>query len=159
MMKILIYKRTHTGDPDKNGCFGIYDCMGRIRDYNYDAVIGVGGTGREPVSYGIDKKINWVGITPAKKASNTSPVHVKFDTFLLFEHEGPLLEAMAPHLAHRLYDGKARFLLTGYSKSEQKEAEAILEWALKIKKKKITPNIIQKKKSCHSRCKPLGKDK
>jgi hypothetical protein len=30
-MRTLIYKRTHTGDPDANGCFGIYDCMGRVR--------------------------------------------------------------------------------------------------------------------------------
>jgi len=42
-MRILIYKRTHTGDPDLKGRFGIHDCMGRVRDYDYDAVIGVGG--------------------------------------------------------------------------------------------------------------------
>ena len=46
-MKVLVYKRTHNGDPDANGCFGAYDCMGTVRDRQYDAVIGVGGIGPE----------------------------------------------------------------------------------------------------------------
>ena len=40
---VMIYKRTHNGDPDSTGVFGINDCMGRIRDRNYDAVNGTGG--------------------------------------------------------------------------------------------------------------------
>jgi hypothetical protein len=39
-MRILTYKRTHVGDPDQDGRFGIYDCMGRVRNYPFDAVIG-----------------------------------------------------------------------------------------------------------------------
>ena len=35
-MRILTYKRTHTGDPDPSGRFGIYDCMGHVRDYDCD---------------------------------------------------------------------------------------------------------------------------
>jgi hypothetical protein len=66
-MHILTYKRTHIGDPDSNGCFGINGCMGRVRGFNFDAVIGVGGIGWEPKSYGIDKKINWIGFKPYKK--------------------------------------------------------------------------------------------
>lgn len=27
-MKVLVYKRTHTGDPSENGVFGESDCMG-----------------------------------------------------------------------------------------------------------------------------------
>jgi hypothetical protein len=38
-MRTLIYKRTHTGDPDASGCFGIFDCMGRVRALDFDAVI------------------------------------------------------------------------------------------------------------------------
>ena len=37
---VLIYKRTHTGDPDKNGIFGINNCMGSVRDWEFYAVIG-----------------------------------------------------------------------------------------------------------------------
>ena len=57
-MRILIYKRTHTGDPDpEHGIFGeaadeATDCMGKVRGYGFDAVIGVGGTGLEPQSQG-----------------------------------------------------------------------------------------------------------
>ena len=61
-MPVFIYKRTHTGDPDKNGCFGIEDCMGEKRSWEYDAVIGIGGRGAEAESYGIDRKVNWIGI-------------------------------------------------------------------------------------------------
>ena len=66
-MRILTYKRTHTGDPDINGVFGSHDCMGQVREYDFDAVIGIGGIGAEPRSYGIDRKINWVGINAKKK--------------------------------------------------------------------------------------------
>jgi len=38
-MRILTYKRTHTGDPSPDGVFGVHDCMGRIRDLSYDAII------------------------------------------------------------------------------------------------------------------------
>ena len=46
-LRILVYKRTHVGDPDVAGRFGINHCMGSVRGYHYDAVIGVGGMGRE----------------------------------------------------------------------------------------------------------------
>jgi hypothetical protein len=31
-MRVLVYKRTHNGDPDASGCFGAYDCIGTVRD-------------------------------------------------------------------------------------------------------------------------------
>jgi hypothetical protein len=46
-MRILVYKRTHKDDPNADRCFGAYDCMGTLRDCEYDAVIGVGGIGAE----------------------------------------------------------------------------------------------------------------
>ena len=46
-VRILIYKRTHNGDPDAKGCFGACDCMGSVRSRSFDAVIGVGGIGPE----------------------------------------------------------------------------------------------------------------
>ena len=68
-MRILTYKRTHVGDPDEHGRVGIYGCMGRVRNYGFDAVIGIGGIEREPKSFGIDRKINWVGINPKRRPS------------------------------------------------------------------------------------------
>jgi len=61
-MRILVYKRTHTGDPDLNGCFGVYDCMGSVMNLQYDAVIGVGDIGFEAQAIGISGKISWIGI-------------------------------------------------------------------------------------------------
>ena len=59
-MRTLIYKRTHHGDPDATGQFGIHDCMGRGRAWDFEAVIGVGGVGPEPRSQGLDCKVNWI---------------------------------------------------------------------------------------------------
>ena len=43
-LKILVYRRTHTGDPSREtGECGIHDCMGQVRDWAFDAVIGIGG--------------------------------------------------------------------------------------------------------------------
>ncbi len=60
--RILVYKRTHNGDPDEAGVFGCNDCMGTVRDRNFDAVIGVGGI--SATSYKMDRKITWIGIRP-----------------------------------------------------------------------------------------------
>jgi hypothetical protein len=29
-VRVLVYKRTHNGDPDQFGCFGVHDCMGEV---------------------------------------------------------------------------------------------------------------------------------
>ena len=129
-MRILTYKRTHVGDPDSLGRFGINDCMGRIRAFHYEAVIGVGGVGREPRIAGIDRRINWVGIGP-KRIPNVHGARaeiVQFDHFVLLEKTGPPVESLAPTLAHRMYGG-CRFILTAYSNTEKAEAIAIVDWA------------------------------
>jgi hypothetical protein len=51
-MRGLIYKRTHDDDPE-DGVFGVYDCMTSVRSWNFDAVIGVGGIGKQPTGLGI----------------------------------------------------------------------------------------------------------
>jgi hypothetical protein len=39
-MRTLIYKRTHSGDPDpKAGVFGCNNCMNTVRGWGFDAVI------------------------------------------------------------------------------------------------------------------------
>ena len=156
-MRILTYKRTHMGDPDQNGRFGIHDCMGRVRGYTFDAVIGIGGIGSEPHSYHIDRKINWVGITPHKRQHSIGdPLEITFENFLLLEEYGPPLESLAPLLAKRMYDHGARLLLDGYTDAEFKEARAILDWSLKQKLPKAFSLANAKgKRGCKSKCRPL----
>ena len=42
------------------------DCLGSIRDRDFDAVIGVGGIGSEARAEGIARQVNWIGIGPHK---------------------------------------------------------------------------------------------
>ena len=39
-MRTLIYKRTHPGDPGPEGQFGIHGCMGQVRTWGFEAVVG-----------------------------------------------------------------------------------------------------------------------
>jgi hypothetical protein len=157
-MRILTYKRTHVGDPDKDGRFGIHNCMGRVRNYDFDAVIGIGGAGSEPRSFGIDRKINWVGINARRKRRmGNKGVEVTFEKFVLLEEHGPLLETLAPSLARRMYEGGARILLNDYSDLEFREATAILQWSLRQ-----TLRERDGSKNAHgyrNRCQPAAKTK
>lgn len=126
-MNILTYKRTHIGDPDsRSGEFGVSDCMGRVRGLQYGAVIGVGGIGAEPRSHGIAGRINWVGVVPRKRSSTKRGPVVGFDKFVYFGAAGVPLHIVAPNLARRMYEGKARYLLFDYGVEEKSEAEAIV---------------------------------
>jgi hypothetical protein len=129
-LRTLIYKRTHEGDPDSTGQFGIYDCMGRVRGWKFEAVIGVGGVGAESISHGLTGKVNWIGVGPHKRsvAARRGPI-VTFDRFLLLGSDGPDLEALAPQLAERIYSNNIRAIMNGLSDSEQKEVETILALA------------------------------
>ena len=126
LMRTLIYKRTHTGDPDAAGRFGIHGCMGRVRRWSFDAVIGIGGLGEEPSRHGIDGRITWIGIGPHETlAEDARGPLVTFDHFLLLDTRGPLLYDHAPHLAKHMYDGRVRVLLEPTAK-EAKEIARIL---------------------------------
>lgn len=153
-MRILTYKRTHVGDPGSSGRFGINDCMGRVRSFRYDAVIGVGGTGYEPRSHGIDRKVNWVGINP-KRVSHVSGYRggiIEFEHFILLENDGPLLQSLAPNLARRIYSG-GRYILDSYSETEKAEAAAVIEWARHISSSStVSPTFRIKQKRCHIKC-------
>jgi hypothetical protein len=129
-MRVLVYKRTHNGDPDAAGCFGAFDCMGTVRDREFDAVVGVGGIGPEAVSNGIDRQVNWVGIGPHKRhvAGKRGP-EVLFDHFLYFGTDGPDFPSLAPQLAARLYGDNVRSILDGMTAAEQAEAEGIVRLA------------------------------
>ncbi len=128
-MKILVYKRTHVGDPGPDGCFGVYDCMGAVRDRDYDAVIGVGGIGSEPKSHGIAGKVNWIGIGPHKTDNGKRGPDVTFDHFAYYGSDGAEFVDCAPILAKRIYDHNVRSILQGLTDEEYAEALAIVAWA------------------------------
>lgn len=128
-MRTLIYKRTHEGDPDsKTGTFGIYGCMGRVRAWDFEAVIGVGGTSARPKW--LVRRINWVGIGARKGRRHADgwPL-VTFDHFVQYSLQGaaaPEFGCVAPHLAERLYSTNVRLLIRDLDPIEQAEVRRIL---------------------------------
>ena len=135
-MKILIYKRTHIGDPDGKRQFGNEGCMGRVRGFAFDAVIGVGGISGWPKQQGIAWKINWVGRLPQKTANPFDPrgplVLFGPRDFRLFEHQGPLLADESPLLAKKVFGSRARFFFGSLSPAERKEAQRLLHRILDL---------------------------
>lgn len=130
-MRVLIYKRTHTGDPDERGVFGVKDCMGRVRALSYDAVIGVGGVGAEPVREGIASKITWMGINPSFGPIYGRGPLVTFEHFLLFDENGPEFESWAPKTAKRFYRRNARYFIHNLDATDKSELRGIIDWAIK----------------------------
>lgn len=128
-MKTLVYKRTHNGDPDAGGRFGIHDCMGQVRGYGYEAVIGVGGVGDEPETWGIAGKVNWIGIGPHKTEDGKRGPLVTFDHFLQFGADAPDFLALAPKLASRMYSNNVRLVMNKVDDHERREIAAILTLA------------------------------
>ncbi|MBA2882086.1 hypothetical protein HNR65_002420 [Desulfosalsimonas propionicica] len=129
-MKILVYKRTHQGDPGPDGCFGIHDCMGSVRDRVFDAVIGVGGIGAEAQSQGISGMINWIGVGPHKREVGKRGSEVTFEHFVYYGKEGLDFRLNAPLLAERMYTYNVRSALDGLTDDEKTEAMAIVQLAL-----------------------------
>jgi len=129
-MRVLIYKRTHKGDPDNKGVFGNQDCMGRIRNWNYDAVIGIGGKttfkGDEDIKY----KINWIGLKPQRfSADSKRGDYVAFSHFALFEEKGKKIAVHYPKLFEYMYSSRKRFDMTStLPEGVSKEVEEILEY-------------------------------
>ena len=129
--RVLIYKRTHRGDPGSDGIFGIHDCMGKVRDREYDAVIGVGGVRPWKGEEGIACKVNWIGIAPTKHKGDGRGSLVAFDKYVLFDDKGPLLKELAPNLYNYMYVDAHRRLIMSPLLSEvlQKEIRVILKLA------------------------------
>lgn len=116
LARILIYKRTHDGDPDASGRFGIQDCMGRVRSFGFDGVIGVGGVSAWPVSQGIDKKVNWVGRRPLSvsnpvRGARAPVLEFARSDFALFERRGPRLADISPALASHVCGVRLRYFI------------------------------------------------
>lgn len=111
-MRVLIYKRTHKNDPNEKGIFGIRDCMGNIRNWGYDAVIGIGGKSAWRNDTDIRYKINWIGLGPRRIGSpNRRADMVVFAHFELYEGNGLNIKDHYPNLYDYMYvDGnKKRF--------------------------------------------------
>ena len=123
------------GDPDKSGKFGIHDCMGGVRRWRFDAVIGVGGKSPDPGSEDIARKINWIGIGPTRKAGAPRDFRgpfVTFEHFVFLEETGPDLEKRAPNLFRHMFEDQhmRRFVMSRSLPSEmQEEVRNILRWA------------------------------
>ena len=129
-MRTLVYKRTHTGDPDSEGRFGIRDCMGRVRTWAFDAVIGIGGVGPEACANDLANKVTWVGVGPHREwvPNRRGPI-VTFDHFVLYDAHGPSFTELAPALARRVYAKHIRVLITGLSAQERREVDRVLALA------------------------------
>ncbi len=128
--RILVYTRTHSGDPDAGGCFGAHDCMGTVRDREFDAVIGVGRIGDEPRTHEIAGNVNCIVIGPHKAtAPSKRGPNVRFDHFHDFGTEGPDFKKVAKELAKRMYDHNVRHIIDDFTDAEYAEALALLKLA------------------------------
>ncbi len=85
--------------------------MGNVRNWEFDAVIGIGGIGSEPQSHGIAGRVTWVGRKP-KKQQGLSGVGmlVTFESFTLLDSNGPLLlELLQTLLEECMRAGSVRY--------------------------------------------------
>lgn len=159
-MRILTYKQTHIGDPSLRAAWGETGCMGQVRNGRYDAVIGVGGIGPEPREEGIARKLTWIGVGgQAVQTDVAGNSIVLFPKFNRWGTKGPLLADLAPNLAARMYDGAVRHLSVGYTATEQREAEAVIEWFLSGGRKTINGTRVamprgEKDKGARADCPP-----
>lgn len=135
-MRTLIYKRTHTGDPDpETGVFGNHDCMGEVRAWDFDAVIGIGGVGDEPKRHGIAGKLTWIGIGPQRffDSPDSRGPQLMFEHFRYFGADGPLLVNKYPAIARHMYDTHRRLVIHGAPSEAgtglDRDVEAILRLA------------------------------
>jgi hypothetical protein len=148
-VRTLVYKRTHKGDPDKKGRFGIKDCLGGIRSWDFEAVIGIGGIGSRAIAQGINGKVNWIGIDPQKGAIHGRGPLVTFKHFVLYDGKGVKVGKQARTLAQRMYSPNApRFLFNdNFKKVEQAEIDRLLKMAKTAKPSVGTPRRQSRAKS------------
>ncbi len=128
--KTLIYKRTHRGDPDDRGIFGVHDCMGSVRGWRFDSAIGVGGSNPDPGHKDIAGKVTWIGIDPEVVGKTLRGPVLRFNWFRRFDEIGPELKILAPSLfAHMFVDRHVRALLSqNLQDVEKEEVIGILRW-------------------------------
>ena len=127
-MRTLVYLRTHSGDPAEEGIFGVNDCMGGVRSWGFEAVIGVGGMGTEAQSWGNSGKVTWIGLGPRQHDGPYDAPLVSFDHFAYFGEDGRDFQAEAPALARRMYrpGHHVRTLMDDLSPQERAEVAKLL---------------------------------
>lgn len=154
-VKTWIYKRTHKGDPDKSGIFGINDCMKTKRGDDYDSVIGVGGKKPWKRDKDISLKINWIGLGPTRKnkGRKRGPI-VTFKHFCLYEEKGPHLKTVAPKLFKYMFVDSHVLQVKSPSLPEnlRKEITKILKKAEKCPKSTKSRGLSSRKES-RGKCK------
>lgn len=157
-MQVLIYKRTHPGDPNADGVFGCEDCMGTVRKRPFDAVIGVGGIGPQAQSFGLDRRLNWVGVGahPSSIPAGSRGPLVTFDRFLLLEDRGPELRSIAPALARHMYATHRRVVMSDrLGPNLQREIQRILSLAPPVRNRRSRRVLGPQRRVCHPRpCTP-----
>jgi hypothetical protein len=96
--------------------------MGSVRNFRYEAVIGIGGIGHEAIANGISGKISWIGIGPHKSfvGAKRGP-EVTFDHFHDFGKDGPVFRKLAPIQAQRMYSLNVRFTIVDPSDKSYSE--------------------------------------
>jgi hypothetical protein len=154
-LNVLIYKRTHRGDPGTDGIFGIHDCMGRVRDRDYNAVIGVGGIRPWSGEEDIKCKVNWIGIAPTKHSSNNKRGSlVTFEKYLLLDEKGPSLQNFAPNLYKYMYVDAHRRLIMSASLPWvlQKEIRGILRLVKNSPPSRGSPILSGNLTACNNMC-------
>src|SRR5215471_4955428 len=99
-MATLVYKMTHKGDPDSDlGLWGVEDCMGQVRGFGFDAVIGIGGRSWWRNQTSRTGEVVWIGIGPEiVDQARRGPV-LRFAHFRYFRESELVLKAIAPNLA------------------------------------------------------------
>lgn len=165
-MRTLIYKRTHNGDPDpETGEFGCNNCMKTVRGRQFDAVIGIGGIGREPESHGIAGKLTWIGIGPHKifdDSDNPGCPRVTFDHFLYFGEHGPLLEERYQALARRMYDKNVRVLMHSPSPAGGRQVDLDRDVRKILSRARAAPSsarpVEREFGDINDRCRPRSRD-
>lgn len=132
----LIYKRTHEGDPSELGIFGCHDCMGKIRGYDFDSVIGVGGKKPDKGYENIAFKINWVGLNPEKIGDHKRGPLLSFKHFCFYGDEGADLKTLAPEIFKYMFENQnVRYVMSKSLPDDvQEEVKNILKRAEKCPK-------------------------
>lgn len=150
--RVLIYKRNHTGDPDSRGIFGRSDCMGRVRGYRYDAVIGIGVSKPWAGSESIADRITWVGVGPTRVGihPNRGAPIIQFERWNVFDARGKELRTYAPRLAEYVYSKHRRFFFSdGLSDEIQRDIARVLKLA-KSKRSRSIRSATRRLEDCGS---------
>jgi hypothetical protein len=151
-LKVLVYKRTHKGDPDDRGIFGIDDCMGKVRMWDFVAVIGVGGKRPDRGHEDIAGKVNWVGIGAHENGNAARGRRLAFDRFYRFDEAGEDFKKLAPRLFKYMFEDKHRRALLSQNLPDKKmkdEVERVLMWA---EESEHIPKSLPIKKNRSSKC-------